>query len=136
MSNLLDKVLLAGLGLEHKVKEKIDELAKEGQKEADEEGLGAKEEVENKLVENIVEVVGSALKKVGVAKSEVDQVLASLAENLAERMKIVTVDDLDILEKLVMGNREKILQLEKKVKQLEAAAEKPAKGEKKATDKD
>lgn len=124
MSGLLDKVLLAGHGLEHKVKEKIDELAEKGAKEAEKEGTGMKEDMENRLVENIVNVVGAGLKKVGVAKKEIDAVAASLAEDMAERLKVVTLDDLDVVEKLVMGNRKKTLDLEKKVKKLEAAIKK------------
>ena len=124
MSGLLDKVLLAGHGLEHKVKEKIDELAEKGAKEAEKEGTGMKEDMENRLVENIVNVVGAGLKKVGVAKKEIYDVAASLAEDMAERLKVVTLDDLDVVEKLVMGNRKKTLDLEKKVKKLEAAIKK------------
>ena len=119
MSGLFDKVILVGLGLEHKVKEKVDELAKEGKKEV-EEGLDMKENMENKIIERIVDVAGAGLKKVGVAKKEVDGVVASLAEEMAERLKIVTLDDFDVLEKLVVGNREKIGKLEKKVAKLEA----------------
>ena len=120
MSGLLDKVILAGFGLEHKVKEKVNSLAKEGKPDA-EEGMKMKEDMENRMVEGIVEVVGGALKKVGVAKKEVDAVLGSLAEDLAERLKIVTMDDLDVVEKLVMVNREKVSKLEKQVKKLEKA---------------
>lgn len=120
MSGLLDKVILAGFGLEHKVKERVNSLAKEGKPEA-EEGMKMKEDMENRMVEGIVEVVGGALKKVGIAKKEVDAVLGSLAEDLAERLKIVTMDDLDVVEKLVMVNREKVSKLEKQVKKLEKA---------------
>lgn len=123
MSTVFDKVVLAGMGLERKVRKKVDELAKEGNVEA-EEGHEMKENFENELVENIVNVVGAGLKKVGVAKKEVDAVVESLAEDMAERLKIVTLDDLDIVEKLVMGTREKTLQLEKRVKKLEGVIEK------------
>jgi len=120
MSGLLDKVILAGFGLEHKVKERVNALAKEGKPDA-EEGMKMKEDMENRMVEGIVEVVGGALKKVGLAKKEVDAVLGSLAEDVAERLKIVTMDDLDVVEKLVMVNREKVSRLEKQVKKLEKA---------------
>ena len=120
MSGLLDKVILAGFGLEHKVKGKINSLAKEGKQDA-EEGMKMKEDMENRMVEGIVEVVGGVLKKVGVAKKDVDAVLGSLAEDVAERLKIVTMDDLAVVEKLVMVNREKVSKLEKQVKKLEKA---------------
>ncbi len=120
MSGLFDKVILAGFGLEHKLKGKMNSLAKEGKQDA-EEGRKMKEDMENRMVEGIVEVVGGALKKVGVAKKEVDAVLGSLAEDVAERLKIVTMDDLDVVEKLVMVNREKVSKLEKQVKKLEKA---------------
>ena len=120
MSGLLDKVILAGFGLEHKLKGKINSLAKEGKQDA-EEGMKMKEDMENRMVEGIVEVVGGVLKKVGVAKKDVDAVLGSLAEDVAERLKIVTMDDLDVVEKLVMLNREKVSKLEKQVKKLEKA---------------
>lgn len=118
MGGLFDKVVLAGLGLEQKMKEKVGELAKEGKKEV-EEGLDMKEDLENRVVENIVDIVGAGLKKVGLAKKEVDGVVASLAEDMAERLKVVTLDDLDIVEKLVMTNREKVSRLEKRVAKLE-----------------
>jgi len=129
MGGVLDKVLLAGLGIEHKVKEKINELAKEGKVEA-EEGLGMKEDMENKLVENIVDVLGGGLKKVGVAKKEIDAVIVSLAEDIAEKLQIVTVDEVDVLEKLLMKNREKTAGLEKRVKKLEELIEKLTKEKK------
>jgi len=120
MSGLLDKVILAGFGLEHKVKERVNSLAEEGKPDA-EEGRRMKEDMENRMVEGVVEVAGAALKKVGLAKKEVDAVLGSLAEDIAERLKIVTMDDLDVVEKLVMVNREKISRLERQVKKLEKA---------------
>lgn len=123
MSGLFDKLFLAGLGLENKMKEKINVLAREGSKDV-EEGLDMKENLENRLVENIVDVVGAGLRKVGVAKKEVDAVIDSLAEDLAERLKIVTVDELDVLEKLVMGNRENGIRMEKRIKKLEEIIEK------------
>ncbi len=79
-----------------------------------------KEDMENKLVENIVNIVGAGLKKVGVAKKEIDSVAASLAEDMAERLKIVTLDDLDVVQQMLMKNREKTATLEKRVKELEA----------------
>lgn len=79
-----------------------------------------KEDMENKLVENIVNIVGAGLKKVGVAKKEIDSVAASLAEDVAERLKVVTLDDLDVVQQMVMKNREKTVALEKKMKKLEA----------------
>ncbi|MDH3974055.1 MAG: accessory factor UbiK family protein [Deltaproteobacteria bacterium] len=118
MAGLIDKALLAGLGIEKRAKKRFNTLAREGNKEI-EEGLDMKEDFENKLVENIVNVVGAGLKKVGVAKKEIDHVAASIAEDLAERLKIVTLDDLDVVEKLVMKNREKVGKLEKQIKKLE-----------------
>ncbi len=123
MGGMLDKVLLAGLGIEHKVKEKINGLANEGNDEEGE-GLGMKEDIENRLVENIVEAVGGGLKKVGLAKKEVDAVLASIAEDIAEKLQIVTVDEFDVLEKLLMKNREKTDKMEKRIKKLESHIEK------------
>lgn len=118
MAGLIDKALLAGLGIEKRAKKKFNALAREGNKEI-EEGLDMKEDFENKLVENIVNVVGAGLKKVGGAKKEIDHVAESIAEDLAERLKIVTLDDLDVVEKLVMKNREKVNKLEKQIKKLE-----------------
>lgn len=123
MGGLIDKALLAGMGIEKRAKKKFNALAREGNKEI-EEGLDMKEDFENKLVENIVNVVGAGLKKVGVAKKEVDQLAGSIAEDLAERLKIVTLDDLDVVEKLVMKNREKVSSLEKRVRKLEDALSK------------
>jgi len=118
LSGLLDKILLAGLGLEHKIAEKVDELATEG-KRSTEEGLKTGQEIENKVVADIVKVVGGALKKVGVAKQEVDTILDSLAEELTGRLKLVTLDELDVLEKLVLQSRTKIGRMEKRIKKLE-----------------
>ncbi len=79
-----------------------------------------KEDMENKLVENIVNIVGAGLKKVGVAKKEIDNLAASIAEDMAERLKVVTLDDLDVVQQMLMKNREKTSALEKRVKELEA----------------
>ena len=79
-----------------------------------------KEDMENKLVENIVNIVGAGLKKVGVAKKEIDGLAASIAEDVAERLKIVTLDDLDVVQQMLLKNREKTSALEKRVKELEA----------------
>lgn len=119
MSDLFDKVLMAGMGLENKVKKTVSKLAKEGNKEV-EKGLNMKEDLENRFIENVVDVVGAGLKKVGVAKKEIDGVVATLAEDMTDRLRIVTFDDLDIVETLVMKNREKVTKLEKKVAKLEA----------------
>jgi len=118
MNDLFDKVLLAGKGLEHKIKEVLDDLAKEGEKTKDE-GIKVAQEFENRVVEEVVKVVGVSLKKVGLATKEIEKVLASVAEGLAERLKIVTLDDLDVIEKLVLKNRDKITKFEKRIKKLE-----------------
>ena len=120
MNDLFDKVLLAGKGLEHKIKEVLDDLAKEGEKTKDE-GIKVAQEFENRVVEEVVKVVGVSLKKVGLATKEIEKVLASVAEGLAERLKIVTLDDLDVIEKLVLKNRDKITKFEKRIKKLEQA---------------
>jgi len=78
-----------------------------------------KEDMENKLVENIVNIVGAGLKKFGLAKKEIDGLAASLAEDMAEKLKIVTLDDLDVVQQMLMKNRKKTVALEKRVKELE-----------------
>lgn len=118
MGSLLDKVLLAGLGLENKITEKVDELAAEG-KRSTEEGLKTGQKIENKAVEDIVKIVGSALKKVGIAKKEVDAIIDILAEELTGRLKLVTLDELDVVEKLILKSREKVDKMERRLKKLE-----------------
>ena len=118
MSGILDKVFLAGLDIEQKFKERIKELAKDGDIEG-EKGIGMKEDMENRLVENIVNIVGGGLKKVGLAKKEIDEVVVSIAEDIAEKLQIVTVDELDILEKLFMKSRDKVDKMEKRIAKLE-----------------
>ena len=118
LSNVLDKILLAGLGLENKISEKVNELAEEG-KRSTEEGLKTGQDLENKAVEDIVKIVGRALKKVGVAKKEVDAILDGLAEELTGRLKLVTLDELDVVEKMALKSREKVDKMERRIKKLE-----------------
>jgi len=127
MSDLLDKAVLIGLGLEKKAKEIFEELEKAGQagKEArtaapaGAEGLNAKQQAENKLVEEGIRILKEMLSTVKGGKEKLDKELASSAEKILARLHVPTESELDVIKEMARVSREKVDKLEKIVQELE-----------------
>ena len=118
MTEFVDKAILLGLGIENKVKEMVNELVEAGEK-AKGSGLGAVKEAENRFVDEAVKVVSEGLKQANVAKDKAESIAVEIAEGLADKLKLATKDELDVVEKLALIAREKADALEKRVKALE-----------------
>lgn len=123
MADILDKAIFLGLGIGERVKEKVDELIEAGEK-AKGEGLGAGKEAENRFVDEAVKVVSETLKQANVAKEKAESLAVEIAEGLADKLKLATKDELDVVEKLALIAREKVEALEKRVRALEEEIQK------------
>lgn len=119
MADILDKAVSLGFGIGEKVKEKVDELIEAGEKAKG--GLGAAKEAENRFVEDSVKLISETLKHANVAKEKAESLAVEIAEGLADKLKLATKDELDVVEKLALIAREKVEALEKRVKALEEA---------------
>ncbi|MBI5875978.1 MAG: accessory factor UbiK family protein [Deltaproteobacteria bacterium] len=121
MTDILDKAILIGIGLEKKVKDTLRELASEGKesKEAQEAGLPPKEAMENKLVEEGTKAVRELIATAKAGKEKVDKEIQEVIERLLEKFKVATKDDIEIIEKMAQVAREKVDALEKRIAELE-----------------
>lgn len=122
MADILDKAVSLGLGIgekvKEKVKEKVDELIEAGEK-AKGSGLGAAKEAENRFVDEAVKLVSETLKQANVAKDKAESLAVEIAEGVADKLKLATQDELEVVKKLALIAREKVEALEKRVKALE-----------------
>lgn len=118
MADILDKAMSLGIGIGEKVKEKVDELIEAGEK-AKSSGLGAAKEAENRFVDEAVKLVSETLKQANVAKDKAESLAVEIAEGLADKLKLATQDELEVVKKLALIAREKAEALEKRVEALE-----------------
>ena len=123
MADILEKAVYLGLGIGEKVKEKVDELIEAGEKTKGG-GLGAVKEAENRFVDEAVKVVSETLKHANVAKDKAGSMAVEIAEGLADKLKLATKDELDVVEKLALIAREKAEAMEKRVAALEEEIQK------------
>lgn len=121
MTDILDKAILIGLGLEKRIKDALNELASEGKesKPPEGEGLPPKQDLENKLVEEGVKAVRELVATVKAGKEKVDKEIQEVVERLLEKCKVATKDDIEIIQKMAQVAREKVDTLEKKIEELE-----------------
>lgn len=123
MSDLFDKAILIGMGLEKKAKEVIEELEKAGKanKEATgNEGLGPKQTIENKVVDEGVRALKEFVSVVKSAKEKLEQGVTSSSEKVFDKLNVATVDDVEVIKEMARIAREKVEKLEKRVADLEA----------------
>lgn len=134
MTDILDKFITLGIGLEKKAREALDELEKLGEKEiADEEareekgeGVGAKKEFENRLVDHGVRAIGEfvAILKDCRVKAEGD--LKDSGEKVMDKLHVASKDELEVAIEMARVAREKVDELEKRIAALEGT-KKPVK---------
>src|SRR3972149_7621128 len=117
MTDILDKAILIGIGLEKRAKDILNELASEGKeaKTGEEGELPPKQELENKLVEEGTKVVRELIASVKAGKEKVDKEIEEAVQHLLEKFKVATKDDMEIIEKMAQVAREKVDVLEKRV---------------------
>ena len=121
MTDILDKAILIGLGLEKRVKDALNKLASEGKEAKTGEGgeLPPKQELENKLVDEGVKVVRELIGTVKAGKEKVDKEIQEVVERLLEKCRVATKDDIEIIEKMAQVAREKVDAREKRMEELE-----------------
>ncbi|MEK7688742.1 MAG: hypothetical protein AAB313_00640 [Deltaproteobacteria bacterium] len=121
MTDILDKAILIGIGLEKRAKDILNELASEGKesKTGAEGELPPKQELENKLVEEGTKVVRELIASVKAGKEKVDKEIEEAVQHLLEKFKVATKDDMEIIEKMAQVAREKVDALEKRIERLE-----------------
>ena len=121
MTDILDKAILIGIGLEKRAKDILNELASEGKEAKTGEGgeLPPKQELENKLVEEGTKVVRELIASVKAGKEKVDKEIEEAVQHLLEKFKVATKDDIEIVGKMAQVAREKVDALEKRIERLE-----------------
>jgi BMFP domain-containing protein YqiC len=142
MADLLDKVITLGIGLEKKATEAIGELEKLGSKaisdeEAKEkdgggEGLGAKKELENKLVDHGVKAISEFVALLNDCKAKAESGVRDSGEKVLDKLHMATKEEVEVALEMARVAREKVDELEKRVAALE---KKKAPAKKKAAPK-
>jgi BMFP domain-containing protein YqiC len=123
MADIIDRAILFGMGLEKRLKGVVDEMVEEGKSGEAEGGEGEKlppkKEFENRLVEEGVQVLRELVETVKGGKDKVDGEIHEVAERFAERCKVATKEDIEVIQKMAQVAREKVDKLEKRVAKLE-----------------
>lgn len=128
MSEILDKAVLIGMGLEKKAKEALDELQKAGKAAADAkaagagttgEGLSTKQLIENKVVEDAVGALKELLGYINAGKEKFEKEFAASSEKLLEKLHVPTHNDVEVIKEMARISREKVDRLEKMVEELQ-----------------
>ena len=123
MADTIDKAILFGMGLEKRLKGLVDEVVEEGESGESEGGEGEtlppKKEFENRLVEEGVQVLRELVETVRGGKEKVDGEIHDVAERFAEKCKVATKEDVEVIQKMAQVARGKVDKLEKRVAKLE-----------------
>lgn len=123
MSDLFDKAILIGMGLEKKAKEVLEELEKSGKtgkEAAGSDGLPPRQAVENKVVDEGVRALKEFVTIVKSAKDKLEKEVSSSSEKVFEKLNVATQDDLEVVKEMARIAREKVDKLERRVADLEA----------------
>lgn len=123
MSDLLDKVILIGMGLEKKAKEALDELESAGKtskEAAGTEGLPPRQAAENKVVDEGVRALKEFVTIVKSAKDKLEKEVSTGSEKVFEKFNVATQNDIELIKEMARVAREKVDKLEKRVADLEA----------------
>jgi len=127
MPDMLDRMLLVAMGLEKKVKDVIDELQKTGEQDKGEEGLSAKEVVENKIVDEGVGVVKELLSVVDGARKRIEEELARKSDKIRDKIHAADSEEIEVVKEMARVAREKVDALEKRVDEIENLVKKKKK---------
>lgn len=122
MTDILDKIILIGMGLEKKLKDSISKLAEESKKgkTADTDGgLPPRKELENKVVEEGVRILREVADAARTGKEFIDEHINNTVCEILERFKVATREDIEVIEKMAQNAREKVDKLEKRIEELE-----------------
>ncbi len=134
MTDIIDKAIEVGLGLEKKAKEVLDELQKSGEAAKKDKaaespegpgGTGAPEDltprqvVENRVVEEGVKALKEFLCIINTVKEKLGREFVAGSGKLAEGLHVATEDDIDVVKEMARVAREKVDALEKRMEALE-----------------
>lgn len=129
MSDLIDKAILIGLGIEKKAKETLEELEKAGKAGISEkpaeggpvagEPLTPKQAVENKVVEEGIKTLKEFLGLVKSAKEKLDREVSAGSGKVLGKLNVATQEDIEVVKEMIRVSREKIENLDKRVAELE-----------------
>ncbi len=123
MSDLIDKAILIGLGLEKKAKETLDELERAGKAgvaaPAAGEPLSPKQAVENKVVEEGIKTLKDFLGLVKTAKEKLDKEVTAGSGKVLGKLNVATQEDIEVVKEMIRVSREKIENLDKRLAELE-----------------
>lgn len=123
MSDLLDKAILIGMGLEKKAKEVLGDLESAGKTskaEPSSEGLPPRQAAENRVVDEGVRALTEFVSLVKSAKEKIEKDVATGSGKVFEKLNVATSDDLEVVMEMARVAREKVDRLEKRVADLEA----------------
>lgn len=121
MSDLLDKAILIGMGLEKKAKEVLDELESAGKsKAAGQEELPPRQAAENKVVDEGVRALKEFVTVVKGAKEKLEKEFSTGSEKVFGKLNVATQADLEVVLEMARVAREKVDKLEKRVAELES----------------
>ncbi len=103
--------------------EKLIEEGKSGKEEGEGSKLPPRKELENKLVEEGVKIIGGLINLLKSGRDKVDEDIDEAVSWVIKRCKVVTRDDIDVIEKMAQVARERVDTLEKRVEELEKKVE-------------
>ena len=127
MSDLLDKAILVGLGLEKKAKEVLEELEKSAAAgAAGDAGLSAKQRLENRFTEDGTKILKDFLAVVKAVKGKMEEELTASSGKILEKVHAAKEEDVEVIKEMARVAREKVDKLEKRVEELEARVGKGA----------
>ncbi len=139
MTDIIDKAIEVGMGLEKKAKEVLDELQKSGEAAKKEKAaespkgpkatgapgdLSTAQVVENKVVEEGVKALKEFLCIINTVKEKLGREFIAGSGKLAEGLHVATEDDIDVVREMARVAREKVDELEKRMEALEARLKK------------
>ncbi len=136
MADMLDKFITLGIGLEKKATEALGELEKLGkeaveeeeakEKETGKEGLGAKKEFENRLVDHGVKAISEFILLLKDCRVKAEGEVLDSGEKVMDKLHVASKEELEVTKEMARVAREKVDELEKRVAALEGT-KKPAK---------
>jgi BMFP domain-containing protein YqiC len=131
MADLLDKFITLGIGLEKKATEALGEIEKLGteavaEEEGEKEGLGAKKEFENRLVDHGVKAIGEFVSLLQQCRESAESGVRDSSEKVMDKLHMASTEEVEVIKEMARIAREKVDELEKRVTALEGN-KKPAK---------
>lgn len=127
MSDLLDKAVLIGMGLEKKAKEALEELERSGKAATEARTatgatgpvLSSKQLIENKVVEDAVKVLKDLLSAITTGKEKFEKEAQATTERVMDKLNVPTRTEVDVIKEMARISREKVDLLERRVEELE-----------------